>query len=209
MSESSLITVVSGLPRTGTSMMMQMLSAGGCAILADTLRPPDASNAQGYFEFEPVRRLALDSSWLPQARGRAVKVVAPLLRYLPPAAGDGSPLAYRVVFMRREWDEVAASQTRLLENLGLAHTEQPKPELRGGMLHLESLALAWLAENRVPTLEIDYRQTLANPAATADRLASFLPGLATLPAAAAVQQIEGPPSVAWCSESGLSLEFAL
>ena len=193
MSESTLITVVSGLPRTGTSMMMQMLAAGGCKILADTLRPPDASNPHGYFEFEPVKRLPLDSSWLPQARGQAVKVVAPLLRYLPLAAGDGSPLEYRVVFMRREWDEVAASQSRMLENLGLAHAEQPKPELRSGMLHLEAVALAWLAENRVPTLEIDYRQTLANPAATAAKLASLLPGLATLPAAAAVQQREGPP----------------
>lgn len=192
MSESPLIIVVSGLPRTGTSMMMQMLAAGGCKILADTLRPPDASNPHGYFEFEPVKRLPLDASWLPQARGRAVKVVAPLLRYLPLTAGDGSPLAYRVVFMRREWEAVAASQSRMLENLGLAPIEQSAPLLRAGMLHLEAVALAWLGEKQIPILEIDYRQTLANPADTADRLASFLPGLATLAAAAAVRPVALP-----------------
>jgi len=193
MRESTLIIVVSGLPRTGTSMMMQMLAAGGCPILTDTLRPPDASNPQGYFEFEPVRRLALDSSWLPQARGRAVKVVAPLLPCLPLEASDGSPIEYRVVFMRRAWEEVAASQSRMLQNLGLAHLEQPEGQLRAGMLQLQAAALAWLARYKIPTLEIDYRQTLANPAATAAQLASFIPGLIALPAAAAVRQGEGQP----------------
>ena len=73
------ITIVSGLPRSGTSLMMQMLAAGGVPVLTDGVRAPDADNPRGYFEFEPVKRTKRDASWVAQARGKAVKVVYPLL----------------------------------------------------------------------------------------------------------------------------------
>ncbi len=108
------ITIVSGLPRSGTSLMMQMLAAGGIPPLTDNLRTPDESNPRGYLEFDPVKRLRSDQSWLEAARGRAVKIIHLLLRELPVDRG----LQYRVVFMRRPLGEVLASQRVMLERAG-------------------------------------------------------------------------------------------
>ena len=104
------ITVVSGLPRSGTSLMMQMLDAGGIPPLTDDQRAPDESNPRGYFEFEPVKRLRTDRSWIGQAHGHAIKVIHLLLRELPT---DG--FNYRVILMHRPMAEVLASQRAMLE----------------------------------------------------------------------------------------------
>src|SRR5438046_706249 len=108
------ITVVSGLPRSGTSLMMQMLKTGGIPPLTDNLRAPDENNPRGYFEFEPVKRLRLDNSWLDQARGRAVKIIHLLLRELPT---DGR-FTYRILLMRRPMDAIIASQGAMLGRQG-------------------------------------------------------------------------------------------
>lgn len=110
------IVVVSGLPRTGTSMMMQMLDAGGIEPITDGLRPPDPDNPEGYLEYEPVKDLehASDKAWLRGARGRAVKIIAFLLEHLPETHN------YRVVFMNRRLDEVLDSQSTMLDRLGEA-----------------------------------------------------------------------------------------
>ena len=105
------IIVVSGLPRSGTSMMMQMLMAGGVPILMDDQRPADASNQKGYQEFEPVKRLRNDNSWLPDAKGKAIKVVAPLI----PALASG--LRYRIIYMARPLGDIIRSQNKMLERL--------------------------------------------------------------------------------------------
>lgn len=110
------IIVVSGLPRSGTSMMMQMLDAGGVETVTDGLRTPDASNPRGYFELEAVKELHRepDKAWLREARGHAVKIIAFLLEHLPESHN------YKVIFMRRKMDEVLASQTAMLDHLGEA-----------------------------------------------------------------------------------------
>ena len=107
-----MIVVVSGLPRSGTSLMMQMLQAGGMPLLIDDLRPADTDNPNGYWEYEPVKRLQQDNSWIPQAEGKAVKVVSALLQYLPPQH------TYKIIFMQRPMQEVLASQTVMLERRG-------------------------------------------------------------------------------------------
>src|SRR5512135_3049740 len=90
------VTVVSGLPRSGTSMMMRMLDAGGLPVLTDYKRLPDASNPQGYYEFERAKKLRDgDSEWLESARGKAVKVISALLEFLPPM------YPYKILFMQR------------------------------------------------------------------------------------------------------------
>ena len=106
--EESLV-VVTGLPRSGTSMFMQMLAAGGLNILTDGLREPDEDNPRGYLEFEPVKNLLKDSRWLLEGRGKVVKIVAPLLTALPPG------LPCRIIFTERDLDEVLDSQDRMLE----------------------------------------------------------------------------------------------
>lgn len=108
------ITVVSGLPRSGTSLMMQMLAAGGIPPLTDHERAADESNPRGYFEFEPVKRLRTDRSWIGQAHGHAVKVIHLLLRELP----TDEQLSYRVILMHRPMVEVLASQRTMLERQG-------------------------------------------------------------------------------------------
>ncbi len=108
------IIVVSGLPRSGTSMTMKMLVEGGIAVLTDGIRAADESNPEGYYEFEKVKQLdkAGDLSWLNEARGKAVKIISYLLQRLP------DTFDYRVIFMHRDLHEVIASQNRMLERLG-------------------------------------------------------------------------------------------
>jgi hypothetical protein len=173
--EDAIITVVSGLPRSGTSMMMQMLAAGGCTILTDGIRAADLNNPQGYLEYEPVKRLPLDSTWLPVARGKAVKIVAALLPWLPLQDAAGTPLHYRVIFMKRDWQDVGNSQGRMLRNLGREHLSQPAELLERAMQQDVATARAWLSRNSVPVIDIDYQQTLADPSRTATRLAGLIP----------------------------------
>src|SRR5262245_6238620 len=101
-----MITLVSGLPRSGTSLLVQMLEAGGLPILCDNLRPADEDNPRGYLEFDKVRHLERDAGWMAEAEGRALKVVSPLLYHLPRG------FEYRIVFMRRDLEEILDSQDR-------------------------------------------------------------------------------------------------
>ena len=107
-----MIVIVSGLPRSGTSLMMQMLQAGGMPLLVDDQRPADADNPNGYWEYAPVKRLQQDNTWMPQAEGKAVKVVSALLQYLP------RPHTYKIIFMHRPMQEVLASQAVMLQRRG-------------------------------------------------------------------------------------------
>ena len=102
------VVIVSGLPRSGTSMMMQILDAAGMDILTDQNRKADENNPKGYYEYDPVKKLMVDKSWLPNAKGKVVKVIAQLLPYLP------SNYDYKVIFMRREMGEVLKSQQIML-----------------------------------------------------------------------------------------------
>ena len=106
--DSNTIAIVSGLPRSGTSMLMKMLEAGGLKPLTDRVRAADEDNPKGYYEFERVKRLEKDKEWLPEARGRAVKIISMLLKHLPPG------FSYKILFMLRSMDEVLASQTQML-----------------------------------------------------------------------------------------------
>jgi hypothetical protein len=107
------ITVVSGLPRSGTSMMMSALEAGGLPLLLDHIRGADANNPKGYYEFERVKKLPKgDDAWLWTAQGKAVKIISALLEFLPPK------FEYKVIFMERDLGEILSSQSRMLERNG-------------------------------------------------------------------------------------------
>jgi len=136
------IVVVSGLPRSGTSMMMRMLEAGGVNLLTDSERGADDDNPRGYYEYAPVKRLARDASWVRDARGKAIKVVSRLLYELP------TDFNYDVVFMQREIGEVLASQQVMLTRMGtrVAESEQEQLRLRF-QSHLVELE-EWLARQR-------------------------------------------------------------
>jgi hypothetical protein len=125
------LTIVSGLPRSGTSLMMKMLEAGGLPVLVDNLREADVDNPRGYYEFEPVKATRSDPSWVAAARGKAVKMVYLLLMDLP------DDHEYRILFMRRNLDEVLASQKAMLDRMG---KPSPLDDARMGQLFRDQLA---------------------------------------------------------------------
>ncbi|MGA2052310.1 MAG: alkaline phosphatase family protein, partial [Opitutales bacterium] len=162
-----IVTIVSGLPRSGTSLVMQMLAAGGFPLLTDGARAPDSANPRGYFEYEKVKSLARDSSWIAEARGRAVKIVAPLLPFLP------RETHYRVIFVERDLDEVLASQTAMLAGQG--HATRDHAALRRAYRQQSANAFALLARHPHMThLVVHHADILADPAAAALRLNTFL-----------------------------------
>src|SRR6476619_350258 len=134
------IIVVSGLPRSGTSLMKQMLDRGGIAAMTDGARAADTDNPRGYYELEKVKRLKQDASWLPEARGKAVKMVSQLLYDLPPNE------RYRIIFMERDLDETLLSQEKMLERLG--RPAAPREAMkRSFTVHLDRLH-EWLRQQR-------------------------------------------------------------
>ncbi|HXJ42758.1 MAG TPA: hypothetical protein VNH18_25985 [Bryobacteraceae bacterium] len=165
----SFVTIVSGLPRSGTSLMMQMLEAGGIPALVDGIREPDQNNPRGYYEFEPVKRTRYDAQWLERARGKAVKVIYALLRDLPPGYD------YRVVLMHREPEEVLSSQSLMLRGMGTTGSMMPPDRLAAAFAADLSSVLEELgrrAEFRI--LNVEHRECLCNPAAVAAQLSAFL-----------------------------------
>jgi hypothetical protein len=165
------IIVVSGLPRSGTSLMMQMLDNGGVEVVTDNVRSADADNPRGYYEFEQVKQIKRDSSWLPGARGKAFKMVSQLLYDLPPGE------AYRIIFMERDLDETLRSQEKMLERLG--RTPAPRETMkRAYALHLERLH-AWLErQGNLTLLRVSYNDLIARPREQAERVTAFLGGAA-------------------------------
>lgn len=175
-----MITVVSGLPRSGTSMMMQMLQAGGMEPLTDRLREADPNNPRGYWEYEPVKRLRDDQSWMGEAEGKVVKIVAPLLTYLPPG------FSYRVVFMDRELEEVLQSQERMLERLGRDAAAGDRAVLTRAFTQQVERTRRWLAEQpNVEVLYIPHHDAISDPRAQAEKVTAFLGGSLNVEAMAA------------------------
>jgi len=163
------ITIVSGLPRSGTSLMMQLLVAAGREALTDSKRAADPDNPLGYLEFEKATQLAKDSSWLKQARGKVVKIIAQLLPHLP--ANEH----YQIIFMERELDEVIASQKTMLDRQGrrgAALEEQKLRETYTAQLHRVHAQLARRREVRM--LTVGYADLVAEPAREVKSLAEFL-----------------------------------
>jgi hypothetical protein len=165
------VTIVTGLPRSGTSMMMRMLEAGGLPVLTDRVRTADEDNPEGYYEFERVKQIEEDQAWLDHARGRSVKMVSALLEHLPPA------YHYKVVFMRREMGEILASQRKMLERLGESRGEVDDATMARLFTQHLAKVTAWLeAQPNVDVLYVSYNDVLADPRAQAQRLNRFLGG---------------------------------
>jgi hypothetical protein len=163
------IIIVSGLPRSGTSVMMQLLDAGGVPAVTDKVRAADPDNPRGYYEYEKVKQIERDASWLPDVRGKCVKMVSQLLPKLPPTE------RYKVVFMERDFAEMLDSQERMLKRLGkpAAPREQIVPAFEQ---HLERVH-QWLSRQpNVAVLRVRYRCLVERPAEEVARLNEFLAG---------------------------------
>jgi len=163
------IIIASGLPRSGTSLMMQMLESGGIEVMTDKVRTADADNPRGYYELEKVKRIRTDASWLPQARGKAFKMVSQLLYDLPRSE------RYRVIFMERDLEEVLLSQETMLQRLG--QTATPREEMkRAYTLHLANLH-EWLCrQGHIKILRVNYNELIESPDRISQRVSEFLDG---------------------------------
>jgi hypothetical protein len=165
------VTIVSGLPRSGTSMMMQMLAAGGMSALTDDIRQPDKDNPRGYYEFEPVKQVARDPSWLDGAQGKAVKMVYRLLYDLP---GNHT---YRVIFLRRNLDEVIASQEEMLQRLGKQSDAVDPVQLKEIYRRQLQEVDTWLHEQpNFSVLYVDYQNVVSDPEQVVHEVNRFLGG---------------------------------
>ncbi len=176
------IVVVSGLPRSGTSMAMRMLEAGGMEVTTDGERQADEDNPRGYYEDERVKDLARapDASWLRASRGRAVKVISFLLKDLPPN------LNYRVILMRRDLHEVLASQRKMLERRGQPDETPDERMMELWQDHLWRVNYLLRRARQFEWIELPYRQALQDPGAAAARIAGLVGGLDEAAMAAAV-----------------------
>jgi hypothetical protein len=165
------VTIVSGLPRSGTSMAMQMIAAAGIPPLTDELRTADADNPRGYFEFERVKALRSDKAWLDDARGKVVKVIHMLVPELP------DDRAYRVVFLDRDLREVVKSQSTMLGRSGKAGGGLPPERLMAVYEQQLKQVHAWLsARPNFSVLVVRHAELLRDAAAQASAMAEFLGG---------------------------------
>lgn len=164
------IIAVSGLPRSGTSLMMSMLEAGGMQLLIDNVRSADDDNPKGYFEYERVKKLRDgDIAWLPEAEGKAVKIISYLLQHL------SDHHEYRVIFMQRDLSEILASQRKMLINRGEDPDKVDEDELRRLMLaHLDQVQKWMQQQSNISTLEVQYRDLIDHTEEQIPRIDDFL-----------------------------------
>jgi hypothetical protein len=164
-----MITIVSGVPRSGTSMMMKMLEAGGMEVVVDHIRTADEDNPQGYYELEQVKKLPEDSSFLEDTYGKAIKVISLLLYDLP------TDKTYKIIFMRRHIAEVLASQYTMLQRRSTdAPTDDGKDMGESFTRHLNEIT-SWLQEQaHMDVIYVDYSEVIAQPLQSAHAVNRFL-----------------------------------
>jgi hypothetical protein len=166
------VTIVSGLPRSGTSMMMKMLEAGGVPIMTDAVREADVDNPKGYFEYERVKNLEkeTDKSYIREGRGKALKVISFLLKDLP------DDCFYRVIFMRRHLDEVITSQNRMLDRRGEEAIDERETMAEAYRNHLAAVKIMVRKRPNFEMLEFRYDEAVADPRKAARAVNAFLGG---------------------------------
>ena len=162
------VYVVSGLPRSGTSMMMKILEAGGLEPMTDKIRQADGDNPKGYYELEAVKRTKSDPSWLGDADGKVVKVIAQLLADLP------SDKKYKVVFMRRNLNEILASQKKMLQNRGEENQSTDHDMKNIFASHVEETEMWMRKSEHLDVLFVSYNRMQSDSEAQINRIAKFV-----------------------------------
>ena len=166
------VVVVSGLPRSGTSMLMKMLDAGGIKPLTDEIREADVDNPRGYYEFERVKKLPQESDWVPRARGKAVKVLAELIKHLPQGYN------YKVVFMQRRIPEIIASQKKMLVRRGEDPNKVSDEEMEELLRNYLMLMKSYINDREdMMVCYVSYNDLLEHPRREVKALNRFLGGV--------------------------------
>ena len=170
--DSKSVVIVSGLPRSGKSMMMKMLEAGGQAILTDNLREADANNPKGYYEFERVKNMKDgDLAWMSEAVGKVVKIVTGLIMFLP------SGYNYKIIFMRRDLNEILSSQKKMLGRLGKEDDNIPDDKMaKVYEEHLKEVRGWLIRQPNIETLYVNYNSMVKDPTEALNKINDFLGG---------------------------------
>ncbi len=163
------IIVVSGLPRSGTSMMMKMLETSGLEVVVDHARKADQDNPNGYYEFEKVKDLKNDAGWLTDLNGKVIKIISMLLYYLP------LDQRYKIIFVKRNLSEILASQKKMLERLGQPLDDVPDSTMaRKFEDHLGKIG-GWLKDKQnIECLDVKYSDVIKDPERIAGIIQEFL-----------------------------------
>jgi hypothetical protein len=176
------ITIVSGLPRSGTSLMMQMLAAGGMAVLTDGQRSADDDNPRGYYEWERIKQLPQDPACIAEAEGKAVKVISQLLFALPGAYDC------RIIFMERPLAEVVASQVEMIRRRGTSGAALSQAVLIAALQsHLNQVNASLQHRPNILLCRVEYHQVLRDPMCASETVQQFLHQ--TLDIASMAQQV--------------------
>jgi len=161
------IIIVSGLPRSGTSMMMQILQAGGIRVVYDNQREADSHNPQGYFELERVKKLQQDNSWIIEYKGMAIKVLYHLLRYLPQSVD------YKIIFLQRKLDSIISSQDKMLQSYG--KPLQNREQIYRILSQEQESVVQWLDNKKyMDVLYLNYESIRNNPQNSSSQIEDFL-----------------------------------
>ena len=165
----NMITIVSGLPRSGTTLMMRMLEAGGMEVVKDDIRKADEDNPRGYFEFEKVKKINEDASWLEDCRGKVFKMVSELLYHLP------QDKQYKIIFMTREMKEMLASQRVMLKRLGREGSPVNDEDM-GEIFRKHILKVKeWLErQSNIDVIYVNYNDVVKKPLENAEAISHFL-----------------------------------
>lgn len=163
------LVLVSGLPRSGTSMMMRMLDAGGMPIYTDNIRKANEDNPNGYYELEKIKQLEQDATWLRNEKGKAIKAISALLPALP------KDLYYHVIFMRRHMPEILASQQKMLKRRGVTDDQIPDALMAAKYEAYLAATYKWIAkQSHLNVLYVHYNEVLADPWNQAQRVNGFI-----------------------------------
>jgi hypothetical protein len=163
------VIIVSGLPRSGTSMMMRMLAEGGLPVLTDELRRPDDDNPHGYFELEVVRQLKEGNiHWLNDANGEVVKVISALLEYLP------QDRQYNIIFMERDPKETLVSQKKMLDHRGQESRFTDEEMEQQFQKHLAAMKPWLVRQPNMDVLYVNYNALIVDAEKFCNRIAEFL-----------------------------------
>ncbi len=168
MNQPNTIYIVSGLPRSGTSLMMHMLWAGGLPVLTDSKRPADSSNPKGYWEWEAIKKLENHPQILSSAQGKAVKIISHFLPFLPEI------YSYRIIFMRRNTPDIIRSQNKMLEKRGKSPGDLSDEQLVKIYNRLLAKSKHTLQSKEIPFYEIWYEHIMKNPKAVTKDIVDFL-----------------------------------
>jgi hypothetical protein len=165
------IIVVSGLPRSGTSMMMKMLNAGGIDPVTDNIRTADEDNPKGYYELEKVKQLDKDNSWVANCQGKVIKVISMLLKPLP------ADQHYKIIFMRRKMQEILDSQKQMLIRRNQPTNTVPDEKMAEMFnKHLKDIEAFIEKQPNMDCIYISYNDVLENPATNVEKINEFLGG---------------------------------